>query len=276
MRLKILLLGVLIISLIACQKKNTRIDYNHGINAGRTYVAAQQMMTQLLNTYFKSLTDSVLIETGESQIDGAAIYYNNAPEESILIKYPIWGNDDGYGHWRINSYTAIPRTDFADPEVTVDITFSDFLYDKDTLIVKNLVVNALGKTDGVNDHYNVSADHVEIIYRDTTGMMSFDFDQQYVLHKDKGTIYTSPDDYFMIGGTMKGITKGMLSFHSEINADSVVMDSYSCTWLKAGIITVETTPFTYYSYVNFPKQDTCFNEYAIVINGDPFPYPFDM
>jgi len=275
MKLKfVLLIGVLLMFSFACKKENTRFSYQDGINGAKSFVTAQQMMVQLLNTYFKSLTDSAFLAGNSVKIDGADVLYFEDPER-ILIRYPWWGNDDGYGHWRMNTYEAFPRTEFSDPDVVVDIIFNDFLFDKDTLPVHNLVVKNRGKIDGVNDHFEVSASLVERRYSDSTGMLSFSFNQLYIRHKDPNTVYTSPDDYFFITGELNGTSKDLLVFHSTIEADSALLDSFSCNWLKSGVAGVTTERFKYPAFVYFPDQDTCLNQCLIGINDNPFPYPID-
>jgi hypothetical protein len=276
MKFKLFISGVLITAIFACQKQNTQVDYNDGVAGARNYVFAQQMMVQLLDTYFKSLTDSSLIVDDRSKIDGADVYYYPPPEERILIEYPTWGSDDGYGHWRINSYEAIPRTSFDDPEAVVDINFIDFLFDKDTLDVQNLVIQSLGKTDGQNDHFKISANNVSLTYRDTTGTMSFSFDQEYAKIKDQSTVYTSPNDEYKISGKLSGTSKDQLVFQGTIPADSVITNSFSCTWLKGGRVVIQVERFTFPTFVYFSDLDNCVNKYEIYVDDNPFPFPFDL
>lgn len=265
---------ILLLIVVSCKKENTRYSYQDGIEGAQNFVVAQQMMTQLLNTYFKSLTDSVLLADKQAKIDGADVYYYDEPER-ILIKYPWWGNYDGYGHWRMNYYEAIPRTSFSDDGVEVDIVFTNFLFDKDTLITKNIVVQHQGKTDGVNDHFAVSADRIDLIYADTTGTLSFSFDQLNIRYKDPATYYTSSEDKFSVSGNLDGTTRSLLNFQSTIQADSVLLNSFNCIYLREGNVTVGIESFEYPTSVYFPNQDTCRNEYLIVINNNPFPYPIN-
>jgi len=259
-----------------CKKnENTRFDYNKGIEASNSFVEAQQMMVQLLNTYFKSLTDSILITDGMSKIDKADVIYYTEPEERILIKYPDWGVIDSYGHRRTNSYEAIPRTSFSDPDVVVDIVFNNFFYDFDTLTVQNMVVEHGGKLDGENDHFYTSADRVYRIYADTTGVLSFNFDQLFVRYKDNASEFTSLSDKFVISGEMVGVTKSNLSFSANIDSDTAIQFNLDCNYMKYGPATVAAERFTALSYVHFPEPDSCLNEYLILINENPFPYPFD-
>ena len=56
-------------------------------------------------------------------LDGASITIKNTPVYMMEIYYPWWGNDDGYGHYRMGVIEAIPETNFDDPGVLVDFIF---------------------------------------------------------------------------------------------------------------------------------------------------------
>lgn len=73
----------------SCGKENQQINYNTGVLASQEYVQSQQMMNLILNTYFKSITDSLLIVAHESEIDGAYVTYAETPEEKLVIEYLI-------------------------------------------------------------------------------------------------------------------------------------------------------------------------------------------
>ena len=138
-----------------------------------------------------------------------------------------------------------------------------------------MVVKSMGKLDGSNDHFMISSDSVHLIYSDTSGMLSFSFDQQFVRYKDPETDYTSPDDFFLISGTLDGETKGSIVFNAGFESDSALNNSMGCSWLRAGILNVSIRYFQYPAYVYFPDADSCENQCLISINEDPFPYPID-
>lgn len=270
-----LISGLLLLMFIfSCKKDNTRYNYSNGIDGARSFVTAQQMMTLLLNTYFKSLTDSTLLADKMSKIDGAEVFFHTNPER-FYFKYPYWGADDGFGHWRINPYEAIARTSFDDPGVIVDFVFHDFLYEKDTLIVNDLVVTYLGEQDGENDYFSVTSGSIERIYTDTTGVLSFTLDQTFIRHKDPSTIYTSDEDYFEISGLLTGTSKNKNSFQATIKNDSVIILHHTCAWLKQGIPAVSIERFNFPAYVYFPDRDTCMNQFIVTVDTNPFQYPID-
>jgi len=271
---------IIIIVLLAvvggsCNKnKNTWFNYNDGINASQNFVAGEQMMVLLMNTYFKSITDSALFATGKSKIDGADVYYNDTVK-SILIEYPEWGNEDGYGHWRENVYEASTQTGFNDPDALITFVFHNFSFDKDTLTVNKMTLLNLGKVDGVNDQYNLVANQIKLDFSDTAGSFVFDMGQTFIRYKDPFSLYHTSNDSFAIWGNMNGKTNRDIVFNGKIDADSVLLNRFSCSFLKKGPAIINTDNFKYPSFVYFPEPDTCPNRFIAVINNNFFPYPIN-
>ncbi len=272
----VILLAVVLVWGSCHKEQNSWFNYNDGIESSKTFVYSEQMMIDLMKTYFKSIGDSLLLATGKSNIDGANIYYiDAAPDKQIRIVYPEWGNDDGYGHWRMNSYEATTPADFNAPDALVTFTFSNFLYDKDPLTVKKMTLQSMGKPDGINDQYHLVANEVKRFLPDTTGFVQFEMDQYFLRFKDPSGMYFTVSDSFAIWGSLIGITDQGLSFDTSIEPDSVLMNQYTCNYLKKGPATIHTDGFKYESYVYFPGDDTCPNQFVTVINKNYFPYPIN-
>ncbi|NOX86224.1 MAG: hypothetical protein GXO86_09715 [Chlorobi bacterium] len=261
----------------SCHKEqNSWFNYNDGIESSKTFVQNEQMMIDLMKTYFKSIGDSLLFATGKSKIDGADIYYiDTLTKKSILIKYPDWGKDDGYGHWRMYSYEATTSTDFNAPDALVTFKFNNFLYDKNPLNSKKLTIQNMGKPDGVNDQYHLVGEEVIRVLSDTAGTLVFDMDQYFLRFKDPSSLYFSINDSFAIWGTLNGSTNQGLSYESSIEPDSVLINNYICNFLKNGPASVHTDSFKYNSRVFFPGEGTCVNQFTVVINNNFFLYPIN-
>jgi hypothetical protein len=277
--LAFLFLVVAIFSVTSCNKdKNTFVSYNYGVESAREFVYAQQMMTQLMATYFKSINDSTLLADNTAAIDGATVYLllDETPMR-LRIEYPWWGADDGYGHFRQGVYEAYSMDGYQKVDAIVNFEFIDFLWDKDSLRVDSLQIHNLGKTDGKNFQYNLNVSNIKLIYADSTILNPYTFvmDQSFILMKESGTIYTSTKDSMAIFGSLNGLTAAGLEFAAQGVADSTMLFSFSCDWLKQGIVQVNTVDFSYTSNIFFQEADTCANQYLIEIDGNPFPYPFD-
>lgn len=265
----------IVVVLSSCGKENQQIDYNTGVLASQEYVESQQMMNLLLNTYFKSITDSLLIVDHQTEIDGAMVTYSETPEERLVIYYPDWGCEDDCGHIRAGTITAKPGTGFYDSLDVIRFDFEDFQYDRDDVAVSGMTVTNLGRIDDVNYTYKIMANSVQRVYADTTGMTQFSMDQTFVMYKDPASIFHSPDDYFMIHGVINGTSSTGETYSANINDQEYILDQFSCRWAKQGPATLNFESESYGSFILFPGADTCLNKYAVDIDGNPFYYPFD-
>ncbi len=260
----------------SCGKENQQIDYNVGVLASQEYVQSQQMMDLLLNTYFKSITDSLLIVDYSSSIDGATITYHAAPEETIIISYPFWGCEDECGHNRAGIITAVANPGFYDSLAVISFSFDEFRYDGDTLNVDGMTILNQGKTDGSNDTYAVKARSVQRLYADTLGGGTyFSMDQMFVRKKDSATIYHSPEDRFMISGSINGVSSTGYSYVARVETEEYILDQFSCNWAKLGPASLSLESQVYSTFILFPGADTCTNRYVVDIEGNSFYFPFD-
>ena len=264
---------ILAVALSSCKKEtNENISFHRGIESGVNYVFAQEMMTQLLATYFKTITDSTLLADGATEVDGAAVYsYPNETPRRIRIEYPDWSALDGYGHRRAGVIEVTTSGSFTDDGSEVDFRFVDFLYDFDSVTVDSMVMINRGKTDGKNKAYDVRVDRIDYQFIDSTGVFSFAIDQSCTVYKYGSSVYTNPKDSLRFYGALDGNTSRDLSFASVIAADSSLLFSYRCNFLKKGIVEIETEMFDYLTTVYFQEPDSCENTYLIVIDGNPFP-----
>lgn len=260
---------------VSCRKQNTFIDYNPAIVASQEFVSNQQMMDQILNTYFKSLTDSTLRADGHAEIDGAWVSINYSPYLFMEFQYNVWGNYDGYGHFRMGAIEVIPETDFSQPDALANFNFIGFLYDKDTVEVNKMTVQHIETGEPNIQKFEVKVDSAVIIYSDTSGQNSFNMNQTFRLKKDPTTEYTSVLDKIYITGLMDGITLDLTSYSTLIADSSEMIDKYDCLWLTNGPATLQVTGFSYPATIYFPEPDTCLNEYIIEVDGNPFPFPFE-
>ncbi len=267
----IVLMGILIFS---CQKKtNTNISFHRGVESAKNYVYAQQMMTQIMATYFKSITDSTLIADGSSNIDGAAVFtFHNESPRRIRFKYPDWSSEDGYGHRRAGLIDATTTGKFDDVEAEINFTFTDFLYDFDSVFVDSLQVQNKGKVDGKNNQYKTKSPYIEYHFADSSGIFTFSLNQDFIVYKFGSTYYTNPKDSLGIYGGLDGNTVRDVTFEAINSADSALLFSYQCNYLKLGIVEIETYLFDYITTAYFQEADSCNNEFLIVVDKNPFPH----
>ena len=264
----------LIFILYSCNKKNTSFDYNQAVETVSDYVESQQMTDLILNTYFKAITDSILLSDGVAEIDGAEVSYSSEPAK-IIIDYPGWGKDDGYGHIRKGKYEATTETSFFDSLAVVNITFNNFSYDFDTVSAGNLSIINQGTTNNGSYIFNLDGDNITRKLHDTTSYITYQLQQTFERFTYTSSPYYSENDYFEISGSLSGTARNGKTFNSVVQDTSSLRNSFSCRWLDGGVVEIELIDFNNNSKVNFSNDGKCLNQYSIIINGTLLIKAFD-
>ena len=260
----------------SCSKNNTSFDYTQAIETTSNYVEAQQMTDLLLNTYFKSITDSILLTDGISNIDGANISYTSTPAK-LTIEYP-WCTNDGYGHTRVGIYEATSESGFFDSLDIINFEFKNFYYDFDSISVSGFSIVNKGR---INNNYLFDIE-VNNIYRETidtatnkTFEMTYKVDQSFTRFKDNSSPYYTQEDYFAISGIITGKDQNGFSYSAVIVDTSLLVNSLSCKWLKQGNVNIELPDFIYNTTTNFSYDTDCKDIYSIIMNETLFTQAFD-
>ncbi|MFK5855183.1 MAG: hypothetical protein QM503_03555, partial [Bacteroidota bacterium] len=204
---------IMLFFISSCHKENTSFDYTQAVETVGDYVAAQQMTDLLLNTYFKSITDSVLLTDGFDTIDGANVSYTPNPA-TIIISYP-WCIYDGYGHIRKGIIEATSSTGFFDSLDVINLTFKNFFYDNDSVTVGSLSITNKGLSTDNNYLFDINASNIYRQTRDSLDnvtSMLYNMEQTFILHKDMESPYHTQNDFFNITGNLWGNARNGYSF----------------------------------------------------------------
>lgn len=269
--LTVLAVIIMLLFVTSCKDDNTYFSYDQEVVATNDYVIGQQMMILILNTYFKSISDSLLLATGKSQIDGASIYYNGSEFDTLIIHYPIWGNDDGYDHWRAGDIRVSTNQGFLNIEEPSLVSFIDFRYDKDTLRTKDLYIQYMGEYDSQSDLFHIYSDSISLIYSDTSGVSVYNMQQAILRFKDSSGDYYAPDDRFEISNLFSGVSKEGVIYQTETSLEQPLINQFDCAFLKKGPVSISFEGITYSGAVYFSELDTCVNQYVAELDGNPFP-----
>ena len=268
----VLITGLLFSS---CKKDdNSYHSYNTGIDATKDYVIAQQMLVLILNTYFKSISDSLLINTGHNNnIDGANVYLKSGIKDTLIIRYPWWGTDDGQDHYRAGDIKVCANEGFLNPGVPYHLNFINFMYDKDTLRVDSLNIIYLGVVSGQSELFQVSSDSIFQVFADTSGVNIFNMQQSFLRIKNTTSEYYTLEDKFEISGLFNGFSREEVHYSTDISGEQPLLNQFDCSFLKQGPVPIHFTDTTYNGTIYFSDADTCVNQYVVEFGGNPFPYP---
>ncbi len=267
---------LLLFTVTSCHKKNTSFNYTQAVETVGGYVEAQQMTDLLLNTYFKSITDSTLLADGTSEIDGAIVTYNSSPAK-IIIHYPF-SKPDGYSHFRRGIIEATSETGFFNTGDVIKLSFESFYYDNDSISTENItIINGLENT---NNTFNISSSNIYRGSKDTLGKptthIKFQLQQKLTQFKDALSPYHTQNDYFGITGDLTGVARNKFSFKASITDTNMLINAYNCNWIKSGITNIELPEFTYNSLANFTLDGECVNIYSVITNDSRITAAFDI
>ena len=266
------ILATLLISftITSCHKKNTEFDYSQAVETVHDYVEAQQMTNLLLATYFKAISDSTLITDSISFFDGAKVTLTSNPAK-IEFKYSNDTIYDGFGHIRIGIYTATTSTNFNLPLAKITFDFPNFTYDRDKIVADNFnLTNASS-----NLVFDINADNIIRSYADTSGIISFNFDQSITLIKDPLSAYHTDNDQLEISGNLAGIARNGKSFSTITQESDNLLVYYTCNWMIAGGASVDLPEFIYNATVSYSNNGTCINKYSVLTNETLFEKTYD-
>lgn len=263
------------ISFSSCHKTNTSIDYNESIETIYDYVESQQMTNLVLNTYFKAITDSVLLVDGNSKIDSAKVSYSTNPSV-ITFEYP-WDKDDGYGHMRKGKFEARTETSFWDSLAIINFTFTNFYYDYDSVTIERMSLTNEDVNAGNNFVFYVEIHKMQRVFHDTTGILTYYLQQYFTRIKDPSSHYFTTNDYFSIHGNLVGNDRNGRAFRGVVQDTNSLINSFSCSWIKSGISVVDLPTLELITSCNlsFSNGGECLNKYSATINGSLFVKAFD-
>ncbi len=271
----IILFALSMVWLASCRKENTSIDYNVYIETVGDYVEAQQMTDLLMKTYFKSITDSLLLTDSTAKIDGADVTLTSNP---LLLKivYP-WCIPDGYGHKRMGSIEISSETGFYDSLSVIQFKFSGFYYDTDSVDVQGFSLTNLGKRGDNSDAYNLNINNFYRQTVDTSGnitFLKFELQQELKRFRTTPSPYYNLNDYFTALGNVVGVAQNAKSFTSVIADSALLTYSLSCNYITNGSVVMDMPDLTNNTAVNF-NGGNCENIYQISIAGTLFNKAFD-
>lgn len=265
-----ILVFILQLAFSSCHKKNTEFDYNQAVETVHDYVEAQQMTNLLLATYFKAISDSILLVDSIATIDGAEVTLTSNPP---TIKFNYFNGEikDGFGHMRIGKYEASTTTNFTIPQAEISFDLTSLFYDGDHLSSEEFVL-----TNNMVSHiYDINVVGLERTNADTSGTIYFNCQQSIELIKGSFSPYHTNNDYFSIYGNATGTAINGNSFIAQTQESDQMLLYYTCSWMLGGESAVELPELIHNATVSFFNDETCINKYTVIINEALFEKTYD-
>lgn len=273
---------MLCLSLQSCKKtpQNSQTDFKKELAVIKEAKYPQQFANQFMLTFFKSIYDSTLLNTGLSKIDSAKVALNIPDSFDIKVEYWYenenlhWHHYDGYGHYRMGTIIYTMDNTFLTSDKGTCTIFPEkkFYYDSLPTNIENISIEKTGLSPAGNQTFKAIFNNIIMsgtYSGNPTRTFSAEFD--YELFKDPSTSYSSNNDYFLFSGNIQGNTTSDYIFN--ITLDSVqdrYMIDYNCWYTIQGKSTVSISgadvPVNDI-LLNYIAEDGCSNYYEITFSN---------
>jgi hypothetical protein len=265
----------------SCKKhpKNTQTDYNKELITVKESMFPQQFANQFMLSFFKSIHDTALINSGFSKIDSASVKMTNQ-NDTLCIRFEYWTNPhnhtniwhhhDSYNHYRAGTYSFIADSLFltshtGNVEILVE---KEFYYDSLPVDIRKIHISKTGLNQNGNQTFKVIFDDLTMNGNYAhKASCSFKAEFNYELYSNN-RVYSGNNDFYLFSGNISGNTSVGINYEIEIDPDTRYKIDYHCFYTIEGKSTVN-----YYgdeniqpkAFLDFISEDGCSNQYTITI-----------
>jgi hypothetical protein len=231
-------------------KKNTSIDMHANVNVANDVIIAVSSYTTIFNLLVKARLDSSVAGNGLASIDGAVISYNSINKEYDMT----FGSSSSPDSISRSGRIVIRMSgDLLSKGSYGKVYFDHYFEDSGRVSGSDSISN-----DGVNTSGQMVFS--ETVSKDTivkvlgNGAIKFDIHATYkILASD---LLIGNNIQFLLGGTLSGISSKGCAFSASVK--DTLIDSFSCPWMKEGIIDVSVPSAEITSgYIEFVSKEVC-------------------
>jgi len=263
----------------SCKKDpvNTQTDFKQEMAVVKEAQYPQQFANQFMLTFFKSIYDSTLLNTGISEIDNANVTMDTA---KIRVKYwymnetQHWHHYDGNGHYRMGTFDYLLDSTFlaSTTGVCPISVIKTFYFDSLPTNIQNISIEKTGLSAAGNQTFKATFNNITMSgdYADKT-TIHFSAEFNYELFKDPSTPYSSSSDYYLFSGNIQGGTTSNLNYNIVISPDSSRYKiDYQCWYTIEGksTVTISGGPVPSDNIIlNYISGDGCADFYEVTFPG---------
>jgi hypothetical protein len=257
----LMILVVMLVSLLwlpSCDNESKEVDFNPNISATKDYIQAEDAVMEIVNSFFKGINDSLVVNYGYGFIDVCDVSYH--PSGNYI--------DFGYGpvdrlcqDGKVRrglfsaTFTGQLFNDWTLAEIETDSLFVD-----DLLIEATMEIGKLGLNENNLPEFSLKVTSTNIMLPDSTKVNGVRITTDYTMVWAEGsnTVTIHEDDLYLITGTAAGFSTGGIEF-STVVQDSLY-DYVDCFWISRGIdrITVPSAKFPT-GDIDYIAEDGCNN-----------------
>jgi hypothetical protein len=246
----------LIFFFISCEEEGSETNYNPNVKSSREYVFAEDIFFEIINVYFKGITDNSVLDSNYNYIDNCAITLN--PSGTVMtFSYGTvnrWCPDNKY---RRGSFTAQFSGGILQPGTTVTLTI-DSLFVDDQEVSGSMSSEFLEPLGSGNEQLTFAINSGQVILEDTITPSVIHFDADYLLTWQEGrqTPDFHEDDMLLVTGNSQCISTDQTAFETVIQEP--LEDYLDCFWIVSGThqITVPAAQVTS-GIIDYIQADEC-------------------
>jgi hypothetical protein len=265
----VLLLLMPMLWLISCDDESKETDFNPNISASKDYVRAEDAIMEIVNSFFKGINDSLVVNNGYGFIDACDVSYHPS-ENYINFGYGTMDRFCQDGKMRRGLFSAAFTGQLFGDWTVADIV-TDSLFVEDVLIEADMEIQKLGVNENNLPEFSLKVISSNIMLTDTAKIYGVRLTTDYILVWAEGsnTVPVHEDDLYLISGTAAGISATGIQFSTVVQEP--LYDYVDCFWISRGIdrITVPSSSFPT-GDIDYITEDGCFNQMNFYFDDNLF------
>lgn len=269
---KLLIVFFLLIFWGSCTEEENEIDYNPNVKSSRDYIYAEDIFFEIINIYFKGITDPAVLDSNYKYIDNCAITLNPAGSMMTFSYGTVnrWCPDNKY---RRGSFRAHFNSGPFEPGTTVTFSIDSLFVDDDQVAAE--MSSAFLEPSGTGEkQFSFTIDSGQVILFDTVESPVILYNASFLFTWAEGeqTPGNHDDDLLLVTGSSGGISKDNVEF--QVTVQEPLEDYLDCFWITAGTHQI-TTPSatTNAGIIDYITEDGCNYEVDFYF-GESYFYDF--
>jgi hypothetical protein len=255
--------------LSSCDTNSSELDYNPNVSASKDYIRAEDAIMEIVNSFFKGLNDSLVINNGYGYIDACDVSLHPSTNSIDFGYGPVdrLCQDNKFRRGSFNAtFTGPLFLGWTIADIETDSLFVDYFLVEASIQIQYLGINQISVPE-----YSLKVISSNIMLPDTAKINGVNLTANFQLIWIEGSL-TPPiheDDLYLITGGSSGISSDGIEFSTEIQ-DSLY-NYVDCFWISRGInqITVPSAAIQT-GDIDYITEDGCFNEVHFYFNDNLF------
>lgn len=264
-----------LLSLISCKEGTIETNYGPSLDVANSHALAENAYSRVFNIFYRVVSDSVLIISGQRNINGAVCYYTEDPQITYTIDYDTSFNNCPDRILRKGRIIASMESSFRQEGTEAILSFHNYSFienEGDTIRLDgNNSITYLGLEGGVFRTYEHIVYSGTLSVNDSLGAdsMRWEATRQIAHIAGMDTPTNFNDDVFSLLGNANGSAREGAVFASYII--DTLFNYFDCRWIRQGSIELETPGLDIKNgYIYYIGEDECQSQIIYTFNGNEF------